>query len=407
MKLFQFNRLVPLFALAFFSTFSQASISVLFSPNGGVRDRINSEIAESKSSLYVAMYSLSDSKSIKTMKELATNGVDVKLILNQAQKDTKKASDLEESGIDVRYVNLVMHHKFAIVDNQTLVTGSQNWSVSADKIYDEDLLVFKNNREQIKSFQSEFNYLWNYSRDYEGPASAGVELEFIDNSSSNVIFTSENFKVVDYRGEWSFRKNVDLVDGVAGRAIIQAINEAQASIQIASAHFRRADFYEPLIEAINRGVKVEIVLDGQEYDGVVPNNLPENETEFWDEILATQGATVKYKMYSRYWNFVTAKQMHSKYMIVDNKKVLTGSFNWSVNSELNSIENLIILGSQEAKKYSSNFQNLMSYGEGEFKPLLADIKSSRGLGPCTFDSISLSPEEIETLRKTYASGACR
>ena len=51
---------------------------------------------------------------------------------------------------------------------------------------------------------------------------------------------------------------------------------------------------------------------------------------------------VSFKYYSIRWDHSTAKQMHSKYMIVDNKTVYTGSYNWSNNAETSSLENVAI-----------------------------------------------------------------
>ena len=36
-----------------------------------------------------------------------------------------------------------MHHKFAVVDNHTVITGSHNWSASANHSNDETLIVIQ------------------------------------------------------------------------------------------------------------------------------------------------------------------------------------------------------------------------------------------------------------------------
>ena len=52
-----------------------------------------------------------------------------------------------------------MHHKFAVFDQRTLLTGSYNWTRSAAKHNDENILV-THNRRIAERFQSEFNRLW-------------------------------------------------------------------------------------------------------------------------------------------------------------------------------------------------------------------------------------------------------
>jgi len=392
-----------------------ASIEVFFSPKGGVRDTILEHLSQAQERIDIAMYSFSDPKIVSLTKDLARNGIKVRLILNQAQRESEKSQAFEEAGIDVRYVNMVMHHKFGIIDGPldasheapqaTLLSGSHNWAASAENSYDEDFLLLKNEPEKILSFQAQFNLMWNKARDFEGPASDGTQSADIEAPFASIYFTSDNFKVIPFREGWSFRSAVSLQDGVAGQALIQAMDEAQESILIATAHFRRHDFYEALLRALNRGVAVKIVLDGQEFNGVAEG--PEGSREHFDETLARQGAELRYKMYSRFWNHATAKQMHSKYMIVDDVRVLTGSFNWSENAELKTFENLVVLGDSEAAQYKENFEKIFSYGREDLPALLKELRATGGHQLCHFEPVSLSPQEAKTLRNAYAPGACR
>ena len=52
-----------------------------------------------------------------------------------------------------------MHHKFAIADGMFLVTGSYNWTRSAAK-YNEENIVVLDNQGLVKAFQEEFEKLW-------------------------------------------------------------------------------------------------------------------------------------------------------------------------------------------------------------------------------------------------------
>ena len=50
-------------------------------------------------------------------------------------------------------------HKFAVIDNKTLITGSFNWSPSAAHINDETLLVI-HSPQLAKHFTREVDRLW-------------------------------------------------------------------------------------------------------------------------------------------------------------------------------------------------------------------------------------------------------
>ena len=52
-----------------------------------------------------------------------------------------------------------LHHKFAVIDNKTVITGSFNWSPSAAHTNDETLLVI-DSPEVAAHFTREMNRLW-------------------------------------------------------------------------------------------------------------------------------------------------------------------------------------------------------------------------------------------------------
>jgi phosphatidylserine/phosphatidylglycerophosphate/cardiolipin synthase-like enzyme len=53
----------------------------------------------------------------------------------------------------------IMHNKFAIIDNRILLTGSYNWTFSANHRNDENLMVI-DDPEIIDIFQNQFINLW-------------------------------------------------------------------------------------------------------------------------------------------------------------------------------------------------------------------------------------------------------
>jgi phosphatidylserine/phosphatidylglycerophosphate/cardiolipin synthase-like enzyme len=58
-----------------------------------------------------------------------------------------------------------MHHKFMVVDNRSLVTGSYNWTRSAAKYNHENVLLTRDPG-AVRSFLKEFDLLWQKMRDY-------------------------------------------------------------------------------------------------------------------------------------------------------------------------------------------------------------------------------------------------
>ena len=52
-----------------------------------------------------------------------------------------------------------MHNKFAVIDNEIVITGSYNWTASAGERNDENLLVIDDNY-IVERYQDQFNNLW-------------------------------------------------------------------------------------------------------------------------------------------------------------------------------------------------------------------------------------------------------
>ncbi|GAH47625.1 unnamed protein product, partial [marine sediment metagenome] len=90
-------------------------------------------------------------------------GVKVRLYLDKDQVDYKYSQSrfLVQKGIKTRIStnNYNMHNKFAIIDNRLLLTGSYNWTFSANHRNDENLMVIDDS-EIIEIFQNQFVNLW-------------------------------------------------------------------------------------------------------------------------------------------------------------------------------------------------------------------------------------------------------
>ena len=158
------------------------SIEVFFSPNGGARDAILKELENAKKEINVAMYILTDRELSNALISAREKGVKVKVLLDgksAVEIRYSKHHFLSERNVDVRLDNTrktygdkyegIMHHKFAIVDNKALITGSYNWTHSAEKLNGENLLIIKEDAALIRKFAGEFTNLWNRADNLQKP----------------------------------------------------------------------------------------------------------------------------------------------------------------------------------------------------------------------------------------------
>lgn len=124
-------------------------IAVYFSPNGGCLDAVANAIASARKSIHVQAFILSTTRVSRPLIEAHRRGVEVIVIFDHdwANEPISLDEDLVEAGIPV-YLDAPQdgsaHSKIMIIDRQTVLTGSFNFSRSADENNTENLLAIRN-----------------------------------------------------------------------------------------------------------------------------------------------------------------------------------------------------------------------------------------------------------------------
>lgn len=411
-------------------------LDVIFSPQTTDTHtaRIAKEIAATRSTIDLAMYSLSDGGVIKALSDAAARGVKIRVIYDGASEDRKltgsalassTSGKLERAGMDVRWVNKIMHHKFAILDGARVISGSGNWSSGAATRYDENTLFFSGYPELTKRLQREFETLWTSSRDLTLTTPAAVtpttpiaESELREDPNTHATFTSPNFTA---KGDTFYTNNGDTVSTM----LVQAIRDAKTSIHVASGHLRSRPVAEALIEKRKTAptVDIKVMLDGQEYISRTSHNYQLKELEqclaaattearkqdcidkgfLFGLQVADAGVAVRYKYYAYRWDVSYAKQMHHKYFVIDGRKLLTGSYNLSDNAEHDTFENVLTFEGAEFASlidgYEANFAKLWELGRSEGRlDALKTVVASGATIPLVFEPVTLDWSEVTALK---------
>ena len=140
-----------------------AKTEVYFSLSDNPQKEIIKNINQAQASINIAMYIFTDREIAIPLVKARERGVKVRLYLDQDQVDYQYSQSrfLVQRGIKTRisFNNYIMHNKFAIIDNRLLLTGSYNWTFSANNRNDENLMVI-DDPEIIKIFQNQFVNLW-------------------------------------------------------------------------------------------------------------------------------------------------------------------------------------------------------------------------------------------------------
>lgn len=155
--------LLTIIVISQFSLSPLAKTEVYFSLYDNPQKEIIKNINQAQASINIAMYIFTDKEIALPLIKARERGVKVRLYLDKDQVDYKYSQSrfLVQKGIKTRISsnNYIMHHKFAIIDNRLLLTGSYNWTFSANKRNDENLMVI-DDPEIIEIFQNQFVNLW-------------------------------------------------------------------------------------------------------------------------------------------------------------------------------------------------------------------------------------------------------
>ncbi|HWA34521.1 MAG TPA: phospholipase D-like domain-containing protein [Cyclobacteriaceae bacterium] len=140
-----------------------------FSPGTACRDAIIHQINTASSHLRICVFTISDDIITEALIKAKRRGINV-LIVTDNDKLFDLGSDiirLSGEGVEIKVDNTSnhMHHKFMLVDDRTLLNGSYNWTRSAAK-YNQENIIVTSDREMISLFQKEFNKLWDEMTTY-------------------------------------------------------------------------------------------------------------------------------------------------------------------------------------------------------------------------------------------------
>jgi competence ComEA-like helix-hairpin-helix protein len=256
----------------------------------------------------------------------------------------------------------LMHHKFMVIDNQMVITGSANLTLSGTygdytntqtRGNANNILTLKSS-ELAQLFTDEFNYMWGDGVDGNPDSWFGIhkperlaKTVMINNIPVTVKFSPNSSST-----SWEMTTN-GIID--------QQLNKAQKSIDLALFVFSDQKLVDTLNKATQRNVKIRALID------------PQFAFRFYSEGLDMLGIALpdkcRYEVNNNPWkvpiktvgipNLPKGDKLHHKVAIIDQKTVITGSHNWSPSANFNNDETLLIIEDPLiAKYYQREFDQL-------------------------------------------------
>ncbi|WP_339367507.1 phospholipase D-like domain-containing protein [Thalassoporum mexicanum] len=260
----------------------------------------------------------------------------------------------------------LMHHKFVVVDNQTVILGSANFSLSGthgdftspDSVGNANGLIQIENETIAQLFTQEFNYMWG-----DGPGGK-LDSRF---GIHKPVRSSVNVMVGDAEVVVKFspnRRATDWLDTSNG-LIYRAIARAQSSVNIAMYVFTEPKIGNLLEELDQQAIEIGVLVDSsfayREYAATL---------DMWG-FASTQDCKHGNQ---RPWanpsnrvgvpNLATGDRLHHKFAVIDRQITIIGSHNWSNAANYNNDETLVLI---KHPTVAAHFQR-------EFDRLIRDAK---------------------------------
>ncbi|MEM7231868.1 MAG: phospholipase D-like domain-containing protein [Planctomycetota bacterium] len=140
-----------------------AGSAAFFSPGRDCVEAIRRFVQSARKSLDVCVFTITDNRISDEILDADRRGVQVRVVTDD-DKAEDLGSDVEHlirSGIQVRIdeTDKHMHHKFAVADAETVLTGSYNWTRSAATVNEENVVILSD-PSIVKAFRGEFDKLW-------------------------------------------------------------------------------------------------------------------------------------------------------------------------------------------------------------------------------------------------------
>lgn len=398
-------------ALFMVSQVSFARVEALFHPHDPTLEKIASWILSAEKTIDISMYNMETTSASPVIqaiqlpeiqKKISSHQLEIRLLFEgygEPAENQAKMQQLEILGVDCRFLGETqkVHHKFAVIDfglaGERVISGSANWSLASYRNYNENILFFDQEPQVANQFAAEFERLWLASKSFgqiETAERPHLALHPIEGDQQIIV-------------HFNSLRHLDLLNGaddseyVMTSHLVRQIQAAQKSLQIATTRIRLKPVLEAVQTAAERGVKIQILISQDDYIDLKRRS---------NYLLKNSNIELRIKFYNLQINNYLKSQMHNKFMIVDGKALLTGSFNWSNSSEESHIENLIEFTDKKAQEvlpfYQHEFENIWEMGRSDFASREKELQKQNQngqLAACEFKPTALYADEVSRLLK--------
>lgn len=152
----------------------QAQATVAFSPDGGGEQIIVAAINAASQRILVQAYGFTDKAILSALAQAKRRGVDVRVILDKSnerqggQSPYSGATYMANAGVPVwiDYQPAIAHNKVMIIDGNEVITGSFNFTTSAQRRNAENVLILSGVPQLAQVYTNNWSWRLSKSRQY-------------------------------------------------------------------------------------------------------------------------------------------------------------------------------------------------------------------------------------------------
>ena len=319
------------------------------------------EINEAQSSIDIAAYGwVSIDEIDEAIKSAVARGVKFRFVYDYSGKsdyypDSSRIASLASVAKNdlvagnSKLTEYLMHNKFAIFDNQKVMTGSLNYSKTDFSEFNSNVVFWVDSPQLAKIYTDEFEQMLNGKFHIEKTKRNKFEKIYFSDTTLEAYFSPQ--------------------DNTITSQVIGYIDSAQKYIYMPVFVLTHKGLESALIRAKERGVDVKIIVDAT-------NVFAKGSSV---KVLREVGVPIKVENY--------AGKLHSKSIIIDDKYILAGSMNFSNSGERRNDENMLIVkNSRFAMFYREFFEYLWKKIPDKYLTQIPRAEGNESLGSC-FDGI--------------------
>jgi phosphatidylserine/phosphatidylglycerophosphate/cardiolipin synthase-like enzyme len=143
-------------------------VTVCFTPGGNCTALIVQALNTAKRSVRVQAYSFTSAPIAKALLDTHTRGVQVQVILEKSQRSEKYSSAdfLANQGVPtmIDATHTIAHNKAMVIDGETVITGSFNFTKAAQEKNAENLLIIRD-----PALAAQYAQNWDAHRQHSQP----------------------------------------------------------------------------------------------------------------------------------------------------------------------------------------------------------------------------------------------